>query len=80
MDAVEQHHCARSSSKPAASVSAGSFLRRHPFFDKNVLPVSSCLGMREDKLLHVFLTMLNDSFRSFIHVVTWLKERIVQRS
>ncbi len=70
MDAVEQYHCARSSSKPASNVLTGSFLRRHPFFDENVLPVSSCLGMKEDKLLYVFLTMVNHSFRSFKHVVT----------
>ena len=37
-------------------------------------------GMWEDKLLYVFLTMLNDGFRSFIHVFTWLKVPIVQRS
>lgn len=70
MDAVEQYHCVRSSSKPAASVSSSSFLCRHPYFDENVLPVSRCLGMKEDKLLSVFLTMVNHGFRSFIHVVT----------
>ena len=36
--------------------------------------------MWEDKLLHVFLTMLNDGFRSFVYVFIWLKELIVQRS
>jgi hypothetical protein len=48
--------------------------------DENVFSVRSRLDMGEDELLHVFLTMLNDSFRSLIHVITWLKESIVQRS
>jgi hypothetical protein len=48
--------------------------------DENALHVRSRLGMREDKLLQVFMTMLNDGFRSLIHVVTRLKEPIVQRS
>src|SRR6266567_1189194 len=38
-----------------------------------------CSGVRENELLHVFLTVLNDAFRSFIHVFTRLKERVFQR-
>jgi hypothetical protein len=39
-------------------------------------PITS--GVTDDEILTVFLTMLNDSFRSFVHVITWLKELFVQ--
>ena len=46
-------------------------------FDEHALYLSSRLGMRKVKLLHVFVTMFDDSFRSFIHVVTRLKEPFI---
>src|SRR5258706_2556184 len=47
-----------------------------PFSDRD--PLTPTSGVTEDELLEVFVTMLNDVFRSFIHVFTWLKERVVQ--